>query len=48
MGIDEIRRRANPSGFVPFTILTSGGQHFPVPHPEFIFITRRFVIVADA
>jgi len=47
MNVDEIRRRLQ-DGFRPFVIRTSDGREFPVPHKEFIFLTRRSVIVADA
>jgi hypothetical protein len=33
--------------FRPFVIRTSDGREFPVPLKEFIFVTRRSVIVAD-
>jgi hypothetical protein len=32
---------------VPFTIRTSDGEKFPVPHREFVFVTQRRVVVAD-
>ena len=33
--------------FVPFKLRTSDGREFKVPHPEFIFLTASFVVVAD-
>jgi hypothetical protein len=29
--------------FVPFRIVTSSGEHYEVPHPEWALVTRRFV-----
>ena len=46
MSVDEIKRRLQ-NGFRPFVIWTSDGKEFPVPHKEFIFLTKRSVIVAD-
>jgi hypothetical protein len=33
-------------GFVPFTLRTSDGERFGVPHREFIFVTDKRVVVA--
>jgi hypothetical protein len=33
--------------FRPFAVVTSSGDKYPVPHPEFILITERTVVVAD-
>ena len=46
MTIEDIRKRLT-GGFVRFTIRTSDGEKFPVPHREFIFVTPRRVVVAD-
>ena len=46
MTLEEIRKRL-ADGFRPFVIRTSDGREFPVPHKEFIFLTKRSVIVAD-
>ena len=46
MNIDDVKKRL-AGGFVPFTIRTSDGEKFPVPHREFIFLTARRVVVAD-
>jgi hypothetical protein len=46
MNLADIRQRLQ-SGFRPFAIRTSDGRDFPVPHKEFIFLTKRSVIVAD-
>ena len=46
MSLDDIRKRLS-NGFRPFVIRTSDGREFAVPHKEFIFLTKRSVIVAD-
>lgn len=46
MNLEDVRKRLS-DGFRPFIIRTSDGREFPVPHKEFIFVTRRSVIVAD-
>jgi hypothetical protein len=46
MNLDDIRKRLS-NGFKPFVIRTSDGREFPVPHKEFIMVTRRSVVVAD-
>jgi hypothetical protein len=41
------RTRARLCGWVPpFAVVSSSGNKYPVPHPEFIFITGRTVILA--
>ncbi len=46
MNVDFIRARLK-NGFKPFALVTSSGNRYPVPHPEFIFLTQRTVVVAD-
>ena len=46
MNIDDVRERLK-GGFVPFKIRTSDGCEFEVPHPDFIFLTQRRVVVAN-
>jgi hypothetical protein len=46
MTIEDIRKRLT-GGFTPFTVRTSDGEKFPVPHREFIFITQRRIVIAD-
>ncbi len=46
MNLEDIQKRLS-NGFKPFVIRTSDGREFPVPHKEFIMVTRRSVIVAD-
>ena len=46
MNVELIRRRLT-KGFRPFALITSSGDRYPVPHPEFVLLTRRTVVVAD-
>jgi hypothetical protein len=46
MKLEEIQRRLQ-NGFRPFIIRTSEGKEFPVPQKEFIFLTKRSVIISD-
>jgi hypothetical protein len=32
-------------GFKPFTIHLSDGRKFPVPHPEFVAVGKKVVVV---
>ena len=47
MNVNHIRARLQ-GGFRPFEVVTSSGDKYPVPHPEFIFITPRTVVVANS
>jgi hypothetical protein len=44
MNLNRIRERL-VNGFKPFTIGTSDGQRYPVPHPEFLAIGKGVVVV---
>ena len=44
MNLETIRKRVKT--FRPFTLVTSSGNKYPVPHPDFIFFTTRTVVVA--
>jgi hypothetical protein len=46
MSLDEIRKKVS-NGIHPFIIRASDGREHPVPHQEFIMVTRRSVVVAD-
>ena len=46
MTTEDIKKRLI-GGFVPFTLRTSDGEKFPVPHREFIFVTEKRVVVTD-
>ena len=45
MNVETIGTRVKD--FRPFTLVTSSGNKYPVPHPDFIFFTARTVVVAD-
>ena len=47
VNVEHIRSRLQEK-FRPFTVVTSSGDKYPVPHPDFIFVTSRIVVVADA
>jgi hypothetical protein len=47
MNVEIIRARVHEDGFRPFSVVTSSGHKYPVPHADFIFLTPRTVIVAD-
>jgi hypothetical protein len=44
MNLETIRERVKE--FRPFTLVTSSGNKYPVPHQDFIFFTIRTVVVA--
>ena len=46
MNVELIRAKLK-GGFRPFKIVTTSGNKYPVPHPEFAFVTQRTVVVAD-
>lgn len=46
MNVEYLRARLQEQ-FRPFTVVTSSGNKYPVPHPDFIFITARTVVIAD-
>ncbi len=46
MNVELIRLRLK-EGFRPFTIVMSSGNKYPVPHPEFVLVTSRKIVVAD-
>jgi hypothetical protein len=45
MNVETIRERLKE--FHPFAVASSSGNKYPVPHPDFIFLTPRTVVVAD-
>lgn len=47
MNVSHIRKRLK-GGFRPFVICTSDGNEYLVPHPEFILVTDRTVVVAES
>jgi hypothetical protein len=46
MNLAKIRKRVT-GGFKPFSILTSDGNAYEVPHPEFILFGKSAVAVTD-
>ncbi len=44
MNIQRIREMVT-NGFKPFTIHVSDGRKFPVPHPEFVAVGKKVVVV---
>ena len=46
MNVELIRARLK-GGFRPFALVTSSGDKYPVPHPEFVLVTQRTVVFAD-
>lgn len=46
MNVEQIRARMRES-FRPFSVVTSSGNKYAVPHPDFILITERTVVVVD-
>jgi hypothetical protein len=46
MNRDIIRQQLAGRG--PFTIRTSDGEQFTVPHTEFVLIGRRNIVIEDA
>ena len=44
MNIQRIREMVT-NGFKPFTICVSDGRKFPVPHPEFVAVGKKVVVV---
>ena len=44
MNIERIRKMLT-NGFKPFTLYLSDGRKFSVPHPEFVAVGKRVVVV---
>ena len=47
MNVERIRRKVRGGGFKPFSLRTSDGQEYTVPHPEMILIGPNTVGVLD-
>lgn len=47
MNIERVRERLT-RGFRPFSLRTSDGREYTVPHPEFVLIGRHSLAVLDA
>ncbi|MFM8436570.1 MAG: hypothetical protein ACKOBP_14765 [Planctomycetia bacterium] len=48
MDIAGVRDALHSQPFVPFTIRLADGRALPVPHPDFVALTPRRVIVGAA
>jgi hypothetical protein len=46
MDIEKIRKKLN-NGFRKFTLCLSNGRRLTVPHPDFIAVSRKVVVVID-
>ncbi|MBI5773080.1 MAG: hypothetical protein HZA89_04965 [Verrucomicrobia bacterium] len=46
MNLEHIRERL-ANGFKPFFIELSSGKKVPVPHPDFIAVSKNTVVVMD-
>ena len=44
MNIERIRQMVT-NGFKPFTLHLSDGRKFSVPHPEFVAVGKRVVVI---
>jgi hypothetical protein len=44
VNIERIRELVS-NGFKPFTIHLSDGRKFPVPHPKFVAVGKKVVVV---
>lgn len=48
MDIDGIREALHKQPFEPFTIRLADGRSLPIPHPDFVAVApRRVVVVAE-
>jgi hypothetical protein len=46
VNVEHLRNRLQ-GPFRPFAVVASSGSKYPVPHPDFIFVTPRTVVIAD-
>jgi hypothetical protein len=47
MDVDAIRSALRRQPFQSFSMRLVDGREFPVPHPDFIAVSRRTVVVMD-
>lgn len=47
MNINAIRKALHQIPFQPFKFRLADGREFPVPHPDFVAVSERTVIVID-
>jgi hypothetical protein len=47
MSTQDIRQAVLQRPFVPFTLRMNDGRSFHIPHPEYVAVSRRTVMVID-
>jgi hypothetical protein len=47
MHVDAIRAVIRRAPFIPFLLRMNDGRVFNVPHPDYLAVSRRFVIFID-
>lgn len=47
MHVSAIRKALHAQPFQPFRLRLADGREFPVPHPDFVAISERTVVVID-
>jgi len=47
VNVERIRRKVRGGGFKPFSLRTTDGKEYAVPHPEMILVGPRTVAVLD-
>lgn len=47
MHTSVLREAATRQPFEPFTLRMNDGREFYVAHPEYILVSRRYIVVAD-
>jgi hypothetical protein len=45
MNVERVRHRLSEKG--PHILRTSDGREYPVPHPEFVLVGRRNIVVEE-
>lgn len=45
LNLENLRNRVRGSGFTPFTLHLTDGRALPVPHPEYVAVSRNIVVV---
>jgi hypothetical protein len=41
----DVRERLSKRPFEPFRIVTSSGQHYGIPHSDFVFVGKRTLAI---
>lgn len=42
---EDVQSRLRTQPFVPLRVVTTTGQNYDVPHPDLVFVARRFLEV---